>query len=50
MSCVRSAMKLAAGVCLQCWEYSHAYLFVDKRVGETAAPEGWCTPIMYAFR
>jgi hypothetical protein len=50
MRCVRSVTKLAAEVCLQCWEYSHAYLFVDKRVGETAAPEGWCTPIRCAFR
>ncbi len=49
MICIRSATKLAAEVCLQCSEYSHAYLSVDKRVGETAAPEGWCTPIMCAF-
>ena len=42
----RSVMKSAEGVCLQCWEYSHAYLSLDKRVGDTAAPAGWCTPIM----
>ena len=49
MRCVRSATKLAEEVCLQCWEYSHMYLSVDRRVGETAAPEGWCTPIICAF-
>ncbi len=43
MRCVRYATKLAAEVCLQCWEHSHAYLlYEDKTVGETAAPEGWC--------
>ena len=25
------------------------YLSVDRRLGETAAPEGWCTPIIFAF-
>ncbi len=40
MRCARSAMKSVEEVCLQCWEYSHAYRFVDKRVGETAAPVG----------
>jgi hypothetical protein len=49
MRCVRSATKLAEEVCLQCWEYSHMYLFVVKRVGEIAAPEVWCTPIICAF-
>jgi hypothetical protein len=49
MRCVRSAAKLAEDVCLQCWEYIHVYLYVDRRVGEIAAPEGWCTTIMCAF-
>ncbi len=49
MRCVRYASKLANDVCLQCWEYSHMYLSVDRRVGENAFPEGWCTPIMCAF-
>ena len=49
MRCVRSATKLAEEVCLQCWEYSHMYLSMDRRVGETAAPEGWCTLIICAF-
>ena len=41
MRCVRSsATKLVEEVCLQCWDYSHMYIFVDKRVGETAALEG----------
>ncbi len=40
LRCARSAMKSAEEVCLQCWEYSHAYRFVDKRVGDTAAPAG----------
>ena len=30
-------MKSVEGVCLQCWEYSHAYLSLDRRVGDTAA-------------
>jgi hypothetical protein len=50
MRCVRSVAILASEVCLLCWEYSHAYLSVDKRVSDTAAPEGWCTPIMCVFR
>ncbi len=50
MRCVRSVMKLDSEVCLQCCEYSHAYLSVDKRVSDTAVPEGWCTPIMCVFR
>ena len=33
-------MKSAEGVCLQCSEYSHAYLSLDKRVGDTAATVG----------
>ena len=49
MMCVGSATKLAEDVCLQCWEYRHVYLYVDRRVGEAAAPEGWCTPIMRAL-
>jgi hypothetical protein len=35
-----SATKLFEDVCLQCWECSHVYLSVERRVGETAAPEG----------
>ncbi len=50
MRCVRSTTKLAAEVCLQCNECSHAYLSVDKRVGETEAPEKWCNHIMCVFR
>ncbi len=37
MRCVRYAIKSIEEVCLQCWEYSHAYRFVDKRGAETAA-------------
>ncbi len=37
MSCARLGMKSVEEVYLQFWECSHAYLFVDKRVGETAA-------------
>ena len=40
MRCVRSATNLAEDVCVRCWEYSHVYLSVDRRVGEAAAPEG----------
>ena len=40
MMCVRYATKLAEDACLQCWEYSHVYLSMDRRVGETAALEG----------
>jgi hypothetical protein len=47
--CVKFAAKMAEAVCLQCWECSHVYLSVDRRVGETAAPEGWCTPIVCAL-
>jgi hypothetical protein len=25
------------------------YISVDRRVGETAASEGWCTPIICVF-
>ena len=42
----RSTAKLAEAVCLRCWDCSHVYLSVDRRVGETTAPEGWCAPIM----
>ncbi len=49
MRCVRSATKLDEEVCFQCCEYSHTYLSVDKRVGETAAREGWYTFIICAF-
>ena len=49
MRCVRSVTKLAEEVCLQCLEYRHVYLSVDRKVGETAAPKGWCTPIIFAF-
>ena len=49
MRCVRFVTKWAEEVCLQCWEYSYVYLSVDRREGETAAPEGWCTPIIFAF-
>jgi hypothetical protein len=49
MRCVRSATKLSKEVCLQCWEYSHMYLSVDKRVDETATPEGGYTPIICVF-
>ncbi len=49
MRCVRFATNLAEDVCSQRWEYNHMYLFVDKRVGETAAPEGWFNPIICAF-
>ncbi len=31
-------MKSGEGVCFRCWEYSHAYRSVDRRVGEIAAP------------
>ncbi len=34
MKCVRSEMKSVEEVCLQCSENSHAYLSVDKRVGD----------------
>ena len=46
MRCARSATKLAEDVCLRCCEYSHVYLSVDRRVGETAAPGG-SVPLSY---
>ena len=49
MQCVRSATKLAEEVRLQCWEYNHMYLSVDKRKSEAAAPERWCTSIICEF-
>ena len=49
MRCVRFVAKLAEEVCWRSLEYRHVYLSVDRRVGETAAPEGLCTPIIFAF-
>ena len=49
MRCVRSARKLAEEVCLPCWENSYTHLYVNNGVGETMAPEEWCTPIICAF-
>ena len=46
MRCVRSVVKSVEGVCFRCWEYSHAYRSVDRRVGEIAAPDWLCTPII----
>jgi hypothetical protein len=39
-------MKLVVGEYVACWVYSHLYLAMDKSVGEAAAPDGRCTPIL----
>ena len=39
-------MKSVEEVCFRCWEYSHAYLSADMRVGEIVVPVWQCTPII----
>ena len=46
ISFVSSCMKLVVGECLVCCVYSHLYLSGDSSVGEDAAPDGRCTPIL----